>query len=782
MTIVTATIDSGSAAIPKFAALVGVVGSTTYTLATTAALTANGSVAGIALEAGAPGAAISMQVDGTVTGAMAAGDYAAVVADASGKLARAATWTDSSFGVVSTTGDVTILTSSSSASTTNLKPLGVFNVKDFGAKGDNTTDDLPAFTSCMVASKFINTGKARGARIIIDAAADKYYLNGDWHIDSLNVIVEGTGGGGGNGASQLRFSKGHGIIQDSNALDATQDGQFCLLRNFDIYGGGLVTLKGDGVWHAGMSVTAGDLILPTSSYRLTLIALNSGTTGVGAEPAWNLSYPNVTQSFLDGTVQWKTVSYAAITSNNRIFCEHLYINGFTNAGICALGNLLLSPPTYSSGTSIRYCVIRNTGTGITAGGGDGSAGSCIGCDIQACGNTGNGYPVGGSGGIGLDDSSFLGWHWFGCQVAAVQGPGAKTTTNTQMSTMVGCYIEGDCQQPVWNGSVISGTMGANAPVDATCVSANFGSQHIYIDDKRVTPLRLALDLQDGHSFLMLRNDPVGGQRYVWYHDSSVGEWYQQWGAQNARQLIGLTTAIAGGSGVTSLGAGNWIDYLGHWCGAGTKYFLGCDATSETDANVALGTRPVGFRLETANAAPLTGTSIGKIVTSAGFTGQARTNGMTAQNGYAPWGLPATQIVVSGNAYVCTVSGTAAGSPPAFDSTPTHTTIDGTITWTCLGVVPSYSQYGKIYNAGTLTISTAGAYALTAYQAAYECIEATGAAAAITVTTSYDGQVICVYNASGGNITVVGFTVTNGQMITAKFVGGGTNAWKKQSLV
>lgn len=102
-------------------------------------------------------------------------------------------------------------------------------------------------------------------------------------------------------------------------------------------------------------------------------------------------------------------------------------------------------------------------------------------------------------------------------------------------------------------------------------------------------------------------------------------------------------------------------------------------------------------------------------------------------------------------------------------------------WSLWTSTPTFGAFAKLYIPGTLPIATAGAYALSLTQAAYETIEATGAAANITVTTAIDGQTLCVYNNSGGGITVVGFAVANGQLFTGRYVAGGTNAWKKQAL-
>ena len=76
----------------------------------------------------------------------------------------------------------------------------VYNVRDFGAVGDNTTDDFPAFQAALSAIEAQNS--AIGAILLVPYSTQGYYLSQTLNI-VRPIVLQGTGGRG--FASYLRF-------------------------------------------------------------------------------------------------------------------------------------------------------------------------------------------------------------------------------------------------------------------------------------------------------------------------------------------------------------------------------------------------------------------------------------------------------------------------------------------------------------------------------------------------------------------------------------------------
>ena len=86
----------------------------------------------------------------------------------------------------------------------------VVNVKNFGAKGDGTTDDLAAFNAALAAIESLDSGGNRGATLHIPYGT--YRLSGSLHIER-SMILQGVSGAGNYGGTVLRFDSGvTGII------------------------------------------------------------------------------------------------------------------------------------------------------------------------------------------------------------------------------------------------------------------------------------------------------------------------------------------------------------------------------------------------------------------------------------------------------------------------------------------------------------------------------------------------------------------------------------------
>lgn len=84
---------------------------------------------------------------------------------------------------------------------------GPFNVKWFGARGDNVTDDSTAFANAIAA---LGPSAAReGATLFLPPGS--YYLASNLVINR-HMILRGSTGWGNNASSMLKFAEGHGLI------------------------------------------------------------------------------------------------------------------------------------------------------------------------------------------------------------------------------------------------------------------------------------------------------------------------------------------------------------------------------------------------------------------------------------------------------------------------------------------------------------------------------------------------------------------------------------------
>src|SRR5262249_49440426 len=86
---------------------------------------------------------------------------------------------------------------------------GVYNVRPFGALGDGIADDLPAFTLAIEAMG--PAAQFKGGTLFVPAGT--YKLSDNLHF-TRQLILQGAAGGGGNGATRLKFATGKGIIVD----------------------------------------------------------------------------------------------------------------------------------------------------------------------------------------------------------------------------------------------------------------------------------------------------------------------------------------------------------------------------------------------------------------------------------------------------------------------------------------------------------------------------------------------------------------------------------------
>jgi hypothetical protein len=95
------------------------------------------------------------------------------------------------------------------ATTVQAKLREFVSVKDFGAVGDGTTDDLAAFNSAIAAVKTIDSIRANGTKVLVPNGT--YKLSGPLVIDNT-ITLEGT-------TNQFPYAEGGSILQFSTDDD-----------------------------------------------------------------------------------------------------------------------------------------------------------------------------------------------------------------------------------------------------------------------------------------------------------------------------------------------------------------------------------------------------------------------------------------------------------------------------------------------------------------------------------------------------------------------------------
>lgn len=129
-----------------------------------------------------------------------------------------------------------------------------------------------------------------------------------------------------------------------------------------------------------------------------------------------------------------------LTLHGAAFGVFVCVDNFHGDGVHILGDTSGNSPEGISNANGWHLMFPRVGTctghGIYVAGGDSNQGVCIGANIYGCA------------GWGIWDNSFIGSHWYGCQVD--QGPpemgaaGSYRATNAGngYATFVGCYVEG----------------------------------------------------------------------------------------------------------------------------------------------------------------------------------------------------------------------------------------------------------------------------------------------------------------------------------------------------
>lgn len=206
---------------------------------------------------------------------------------------------------------------------------GIIDMADYGAVGDDTTDNLAAFNTALAAITTAMTYGTVGP--VIRFPAGKFYFSGPINLKKT-VVIEGAGGAGQAGPemTQLRFaSNSRGIIinrSDTNNGDtivsATTGADGTVIRNLQLYGAG-ATATAHGIY---------------AKARCVIENVNVG--GFGGHGIFVAGDSNAANPTLYGNANCTRITGGRMDANrgSGIRLEGGDANAFTIIGVDVVGN------------------------------------------------------------------------------------------------------------------------------------------------------------------------------------------------------------------------------------------------------------------------------------------------------------------------------------------------------------------------------------------------------------------------------------------------------------
>lgn len=317
---------------------------------------------GVALKSVSEGEKVDVQIDGAF-GALGTGGAAAVGVSSSGQLVRA---TDPScvsapnwVGYCDTSGNITL----------SPQRLAHFDPLDFGAVGDNTTDDSAAFRAMFAAMP-----AGVGGTVKIPRPERGWFYLADDLLPDRPVRIEGPG----PNVTCLRFAEHKGLRLRSNFQSGSVGAP----------GSAIIGVNMQGVrseipeWRPGhpyamddrVRCRLGSLTILNDPYQedvgVHFRCTKTGQSGK-TQPTWDPFPEHIAK---DGEVRWVAEDWSGITiSVGQCTVEHCQIREFTDSGIFIYGTVD-QPPTVADQCAIRNCFMyRGDGHGIFLVGKDSNA-------------------------------------------------------------------------------------------------------------------------------------------------------------------------------------------------------------------------------------------------------------------------------------------------------------------------------------------------------------------------------------------------------------------------
>jgi hypothetical protein len=408
------------------------------TLATPTALVSARAVLGVATAAAAKNASVIIADSGTVPTTatrLGAGARSMVGVTAGGRCTRLATPAPADYlvGVVDEAGELTIQVHCELETSISR----MFNVRDFGARGDGRTDDLPAFCAAIAAmgDRFIPDGG------VLYVPPGRYKMSGPLHI-SQSIRLQGAHGGGWYAGSVLEFPSGSGgVVVEYSQTTSGPRGDWSTLSEIGIFQSNAAPPRWQG-WHR---YAVNDIVVPTVfiqwgfAFRATAVTGDSDAS----EPTWPTDPPSGTWTVRDGGVKWELINAHGLTLKAQAYCEKLFIRGFPGNGVHIEASL---PEASASAFNLADSVIEfSGGSGVFVQGGDANGGYARNLQFTHC----RGYAV--------YDTPFFANTYIGLMTHACE----SGSYYSNKSSFVGCYAEIGQPPAVITGSAqwIGGTPG-----------------------------------------------------------------------------------------------------------------------------------------------------------------------------------------------------------------------------------------------------------------------------------------------------------------------------------
>jgi hypothetical protein len=259
-----------------------------------------------------------------------------------------------------------------------------FSIEDYGAKGDGSTDDLPAFIAAMHAATTdptsSNPNNHRGGMVYVPAltAPNSYFLNGDLIVDRPVSFIAGDSVSLASHGVRLKFAPGKGIIGQAGdsptANTSNGTGSFMRWDGFEIDCSDVpnVALHRPGhVYNVGDKVRCWyDQHMYFECIAAGITAAESGVTTWGASQRYPLGI--IVKPIIDPTTT------IASESNEFDLSKVTTINVADTTGFSSKGYIFVTTATGSwiinytglTGTSFTGCSLTRGGGGAMSTGGE----------------------------------------------------------------------------------------------------------------------------------------------------------------------------------------------------------------------------------------------------------------------------------------------------------------------------------------------------------------------------------------------------------------------------
>jgi hypothetical protein len=659
-------------------------------------------------------------------------------------------------------------------------PPGQFDVKDYGAKGDGTTDDAPAINAAIQASASV---APYGATVLFSPGT--YRLASPIRVTRSCLLLGVSLGRNGSAPPVLLKPDAlvTAIIIDTPVTtpESGGDGAYAGVHKLSILGS-VATIA---VWQASHAYNVGDKVRRVNDNRYYHVCTVAGTSG-STEPVWNNAL-TTTPTTTDGSVTWTTQVHAGILARRPVHIADIYTQSFTNTGICVRGDTA-DGQSNVNGSTIERCHDNFSGVGFEVAGDDGNVVS-----INRCTSTLSGYLQSGTGGFAFVDASFLGVKWDTCLAEGASGEQyhSPSTEGIGVSVLTGCYGEGGSPPSYFNGLVLGGSLGSGFSTDSPHVGYDPFNEglgvwrriavrdaihpkvpHVWLDNRHGTyanfNAKTSNDDPGYYSILAERYESTGAIS-LWdtVTPNPAGWWITGQEGSWSRRITGYSVGHA------AEGTGHYRVFRGEFRGDdNSPYYLGVAANSKVDPFIRV-SQGVGGHLKPGDrfegvGAGTSGSHIGQIVSTAGWTAP---RSWFANFEYYPYTIRDTAagdtepsdavhpVAANGYSYVCTKRGTTSSSEPTW---PTIYLGSGGIVpyrWANISVKigdyfsPSTSRNGHYYKVTAITSPDLNGFAISG---ASEPTWPTG---------------------SGATVTVNGITYTEQGSDVGTYVSDGTIEWQ-----